>query len=132
MSSRLPLCFLRLHTQVPAAVAAAQEAAEQQPLAKWVTQPDGSLELQTGHAVRHIAWHARGDYFASVAPSGNTQVGFGCGQGSQGPLQGFDLLRQGAGGRTVVVRVQLGFFPCCQVVQWVRAVGCLGALLGHR
>lgn len=60
--------------QVPAAVAAAQEAAEQQPLAKWATRPDGGMELQTGHAVKHLAWHARGDYFASVAPTGNTQV----------------------------------------------------------
>lgn len=70
-----PLCCCALPLQVPAAVTAAQDAAEQQPLAKWVTRPDGGLELQTGHAVKHIAWHARGDYFASVAPTGNTQVG---------------------------------------------------------
>jgi hypothetical protein len=55
-------------------VSAAQDAAEQQPLAKWVTRPDGGLELQTGHAVKDLAWHVRGDYFASVAPTGNTQV----------------------------------------------------------
>ena len=55
-------------------MSAAQDAAEQQPLAKWVTRPDGGLELQTGHAVKDLAWHVRGDYFASVAPTGNTQV----------------------------------------------------------
>lgn len=61
--------------QVPAAVAAAAAGAsdEQRPLARWVTRPDGGLELQTGHAVKHLSWHARGDYFASVAPTGNTQ-----------------------------------------------------------
>jgi hypothetical protein len=25
-------------------------------------------------AIKHVTWHARGDYFASVAPTGNTQV----------------------------------------------------------
>jgi hypothetical protein len=62
-------------SQVPAAVAAAADAGDQQPLARWVTRPDGGMELQTGHAIRDLAWHARGDYFASVAPTGNTQVG---------------------------------------------------------
>jgi hypothetical protein len=68
------LCVNFSFLQVPAAVSAAQDAAEQQPLAKWVTRPDGGLELQTGHAVKDLAWHVRGDYFASVAPTGNTQV----------------------------------------------------------
>ncbi len=31
-------------------------------------------ELLHGHAVAHVAWHGRGDYFASVAPTGNTQA----------------------------------------------------------
>ena len=25
--------------------------------------------------VKHMAWHLRGDYFSTVAPTGNTQVG---------------------------------------------------------
>jgi hypothetical protein len=105
------LCAFRLAcTQVPAAVAAAQEAAEQQPLAKWVTQPDGGLELRTGHAVRHIAWHARGDYFASVAPSGNTHVGLGCWSSVRGSVFG------------VQCRV---LSPCCDGC-WLEK-----ALLGH-
>ena len=36
----------------------------------------GGLELVQQFPVTHVAWHARGDYFASVAPTGNTQVGF--------------------------------------------------------
>ena len=34
----------------------------------------GGLELVQQFPVTHVAWHARGDYFASVAPTGNTQV----------------------------------------------------------
>jgi hypothetical protein len=26
------------------------------------------------HPVKHVTWHARGEYFASVAPTGNTQA----------------------------------------------------------
>ena len=32
------------------------------------------LELVHGHPVTHIAWHGRGDYFATVAPAGNSRV----------------------------------------------------------
>ena len=31
-------------------------------------------ELLHGQAVARVTWHARGDYFASVAPTGNTQA----------------------------------------------------------
>ena len=34
---------------------------------------DGA-ELLHGQAVARVTWHARGDYFASVAPTGNTQA----------------------------------------------------------
>lgn len=27
--------------------------------------------------LKHVTWHGRGDYFATVAPTGNTQVGAG-------------------------------------------------------
>eukprot|EP00879_Flechtneria_rotunda_P015927 GHRR01016656.1.p1 GENE.GHRR01016656.1~~GHRR01016656.1.p1 ORF type:complete len:555 (+),score=167.55 GHRR01016656.1:411-2075(+) len=59
--------------QVSAAAAAA--ASQQQQLAQWITGADGTgLELVTGQAVKQVTWHARGDYFASVAPTGQTQV----------------------------------------------------------
>ena len=35
---------------------------------------DGGLELQHSHSLRQLTWHSRGDYFATVAPTGNTQV----------------------------------------------------------
>eukprot|EP00879_Flechtneria_rotunda_P030269 GHRR01032882.1.p1 GENE.GHRR01032882.1~~GHRR01032882.1.p1 ORF type:complete len:236 (+),score=78.98 GHRR01032882.1:681-1388(+) len=58
--------------QVSAAAAAA--ASQQQQLAQWITGADGTgLELVTGQAVKQVTWHARGDYFASVAPTGQTQ-----------------------------------------------------------
>ena len=34
----------------------------------WFAQGD------TQFTIKHVTWHARGDYFASVAPTGNTQV----------------------------------------------------------
>ena len=45
------------------------------PLCEWRARAEGDgLELVQQHPVTHVAWHARGDYFASVAPTGNTQV----------------------------------------------------------
>ena len=32
------------------------------------------MELAHQHDVARLCWHARGDYFASVCPSGNTRV----------------------------------------------------------
>ena len=47
-------------------------------LCRWQKLPEGEgLELVHQHSVTHVAWHARGDYFASVAPTGNTQVSRG-------------------------------------------------------
>jgi hypothetical protein len=43
-------------------------------LATWRQRPDGGVEIAHRHVVRHLAWHARGDYFSSVAPTGATQV----------------------------------------------------------
>ena len=40
---------------------------------RWRPEGEG-LELVHPHSVSHVTWHARGDYFASVAPAGNTQV----------------------------------------------------------
>ena len=52
-------------------------------LATWSQREDGGVELVTKHAVRQVTWHARGDYFASVAPTGGTQVRGKCGKGGQ-------------------------------------------------
>ena len=38
---------------------------------------DGGVVVQHKFSIRQVTWHARGDYFASVAPTGNTQVGCG-------------------------------------------------------
>ena len=50
-------------------------------MCQWVRRKaqDGStshdiVELVHQHAVTQVTWHGRGDYFASVAPTGNTQV----------------------------------------------------------
>lgn len=57
--------------QAPAAAASGAKA----PLCRWQRRTDGDgLELLHQHPVKHVAWHARGEYFASVAPTGNTQV----------------------------------------------------------
>lgn len=63
----------RAACKVPAAAAAGGEQQQQQ-LARWESRPDGGLELHTQHPVRQITWHAHGDYFASVAPTGATQA----------------------------------------------------------
>jgi ribosome biogenesis protein ERB1 len=44
-------------------------------LATWRQRADGGVEVAGNHEVRHLAWHARGDYFSTVAPTGATQVG---------------------------------------------------------
>lgn len=36
---------------------------------------EGWVEIQHKFPVKYVTWHARGDYFSSVAPTGNTQVG---------------------------------------------------------
>lgn len=43
---------------------------------KWQSAQDvkGALELKHSFALSHVCWHGRGDYFATVAPTGNTQV----------------------------------------------------------
>jgi ribosome biogenesis protein ERB1 len=43
-------------------------------VAEWVQRRDGGLDLVHRHAVKSVAWHARGDYFATVSPTGNTQA----------------------------------------------------------
>jgi ribosome biogenesis protein ERB1 len=45
-------------------------------LATWsVREGDGGgVAIVTQHPVRYVTWHGRGDYFASVAPTGATQV----------------------------------------------------------
>ena len=82
------------HSSKPAGTGAEQEAATLQALTppkqqqqqdgakavlcRWQKLPEGEgLELVHQHSVTHVAWHARGDYFASVAPTGNTQVSRG-------------------------------------------------------
>lgn len=41
---------------------------------RWAARPEGGLDLVHQQALASLAWHARGDYFATVAPAGNTQV----------------------------------------------------------
>ena len=56
--------------QLPAAAAAGSAA-----VAAWRRRPDGEgLEVVHHHPVTHVAWHSRGDYFASVAPTGGHWV----------------------------------------------------------
>eukprot|EP00891_Asterochloris_glomerata_P004761 jgi/Astpho2/4761/fgenesh1_pm.00067_%23_71_t len=56
--------------QLPTAAAAGTAA-----VAAWRQRPNGEgLEVVHQHPVTHVAWHSRGDYFASVAPTGNTQA----------------------------------------------------------
>ncbi|KAI8473407.1 MAG: NUC169 domain-containing protein [Monoraphidium minutum] len=43
------------------------------PLAAWTARPDGGVDVAARHPVTHVTWHGRGDYFASVAPTGATQ-----------------------------------------------------------
>ncbi|GAX73046.1 hypothetical protein CEUSTIGMA_g499.t1 [Chlamydomonas eustigma] len=43
-------------------------------LTNWSQRTEGGLEIIHRYPVRHITWHARGDYFSTVAPSGNTQA----------------------------------------------------------
>ncbi len=51
------------------------------PLATWSSRPPEAagdlpgLTVTLRFPLRHVAWHGRGDYFATVAPTGNTQVG---------------------------------------------------------
>lgn len=52
---------------------AASPAASASPV-QWQVRPDGGLLLQHNHSLAQITWHSRGDYFATVAPTGNTQV----------------------------------------------------------
>lgn len=42
--------------------------------ASWTPRSDGGMEIVMKLAVRDVSWHSRGDYFATVSPSGNTQV----------------------------------------------------------
>jgi len=44
-------------------------------LATWTARADGGVDIVCRHPVTHVTWHGRGDYFASVAPAGATQVG---------------------------------------------------------
>jgi ribosome biogenesis protein ERB1 len=53
-------------------------------LATWRQRGDGGVEVEHGHVVRHLAWHARGDYFSSAAPTGATQVRAGSRQAAAG------------------------------------------------
>lgn len=41
---------------------------------RWEARPEGGLQLMHKHTLAQITWHSRGDYFATVAPTANTQV----------------------------------------------------------
>ena len=55
--------------------APSQQGSDKAGLCQWQKRAEGDgLELVHQHSVSHVTWHARGDYFASVAPAGNTQA----------------------------------------------------------
>jgi ribosome biogenesis protein ERB1 len=58
--------------EVPSSTSSSSSSSSE--LATWSPRADGGVELVTKHPVRQVTWHARGDYFASVAPTGGTQV----------------------------------------------------------
>ncbi|KAG2483393.1 hypothetical protein HYH03_017745 [Edaphochlamys debaryana] len=43
-------------------------------LAAWSARSGGGVSVRVRFPVASLAWHGRGDYFASVAPTGNTQA----------------------------------------------------------
>lgn len=50
------------------------EGAEAKPLVRWQPYQGGGVELVHNFSVKSVTWHTQGDYFATVAPTGNTQV----------------------------------------------------------
>ena len=54
--------------------ASASKGADEGSLASWSPRVDGGMEVVTKFSVRDVSWHSKGDYFATVSPSGNTQV----------------------------------------------------------
>lgn len=62
--------------------------------------------------LKHVTWHGRGDYFATVAPTGNTQVGGWSTQQLHGVSGRFDQLRAGWLAVLAAVGVQSGWAGC--------------------
>ena len=58
------------------AAAAAGEGASTPLAASWRKAEGlgGAVEIPHNFPVKHVAWHGRGDYFSSVAPTGNTRA----------------------------------------------------------
>eukprot|EP00873_Tetraselmis_striata_P035963 jgi/Tetstr1/456227/TSEL_042990.t1 len=50
------------------------EGAEAKPLVRWQPYQGGGVELVHNFPVKSVTWHTQGDYFATVAPTGNTQA----------------------------------------------------------
>lgn len=52
------------------------ESSAEKQVCRWqaAESTEGGLELVHQFAVGHVTWHSKGDYFASVAPTGNTLV----------------------------------------------------------
>jgi hypothetical protein len=78
----------RLPNARPKVGPAAANGTAAPPLASWTARDGGGVDIITRHPVTHVTWHGRGDYFASVAPTGATQVrvgragwGWGAGEG---------------------------------------------------
>ena len=55
-------------------VAAAAPASDAVPAARWEVREGGGMQVVHRHSLSQITWHSRGDYFATVAPTANTQV----------------------------------------------------------
>ena len=69
------MCADQEAASLQALQAPSQQGNDKAGLCQWQKRADGDgLELVHQHSVSHVTWHARGDYFASVAPAGNTQV----------------------------------------------------------
>jgi len=58
---------------------ASADAAPSSPAGTWkhaedTTNLPGAVEIPHNFPVKHVSWHNRGDYFSSVAPTGNTKA----------------------------------------------------------
>ena len=51
-------------------------ASDVAPAVRWESREGGGMQLVHKHTLAQITWHSRGDYFATMAPTANTQVAY--------------------------------------------------------
>lgn len=52
-----------------------QDKSKENPVCRWLDSDlEKGLELSHSFQVHYVSWHSKGDYFTSLAPTGNTQV----------------------------------------------------------